>query len=319
VIKQTRREGLLALFAQADFVPSTLSTYHINFVIAPRLNAMGRLAHGLDSLRLLCTHRADKAKQLAATLGSTNQTRQDLTWQLLQTAKNMVGKTPNHLIIIEHTDFHEGVIGLVAGKLAETYYRPAIVIGRGETVSKASARSIAGVNIIELIRKLDSLLINAGGHPMAAGFTIETTKITEFTAAITDLANSSIDPLLLEPTIKADVEIALTDLSWDLFQLLKSFEPFGIGNPQPVFYLPHCPVLETISLGQDKKHLKLILPSAIKDQSSLEALWFGHGSDADLIDKSVDLIATLDENSWRGHSKLQLLIKAAKAKSLPVG
>ena len=312
ILRKTARVGLLELFSQAQFDQSSLSTYHINFVIAPRINAMGRLAHGLDSLRLLCTSNAEKARTLAHTLGDTNQERQDLTFELLQTAKNMVGTALDSIIVIDKADFHEGVIGLVAGKLAESFYRPSIVIGRGPEVSKASARSIAGVNIITLIRRLDHLLINAGGHPMAAGFTIETVKIEAFKTAITALANQSIEASLLEPSLSADVSLEMTDISWELLKLIHSLEPFGVDNQKPIFWLKDCPVLEKRTIGQEKKHLKLILPSHLKDQATIDALWFGHGGEIDAIAKRADMLVTLDENTWKGHSKLQLMIKDVK-------
>ncbi|MFC1653333.1 single-stranded-DNA-specific exonuclease RecJ [Patescibacteria group bacterium] len=308
-LKNTKRPGLLALFKQSDFDPKVLSAYHINYIIGPRINAMGRLAHGLDSLRILCTKNNTQAKNLADLLSDTNKERQDITFELLQLAKEVVGEVEGKLIIVDHSDFHEGVIGLVAGKLAETHYRPSIVIGKGKKTSKASARSVKGINIIELIRKAEDLLINAGGHPMAAGFTIETGKISEFKKVLLEIARKEIDEELLTPLISIDCQINIEDISWELFESLKGLEPHGMGNKKPVFCIKNVKVLEKMTIGRDKNHLKIILPSEVKKQTSIEALWFGHGQDSDNIKDEVNIAFTVDENTWNGRSKLQLFIK----------
>lgn len=311
-IRRSKRVGLKELFSQSKFDQKDLSTHHINFVIAPRINAMGRLAHGLDSLRLLCTSNKDKAQELALMLGDTNQTRQDLTFELLQKAKDLVGEVTHKIIVVDDPEFHEGVIGLVAGKLSETHARPSIVIGRGEVVSKASARSIAGINIINLIRKAQHLLINAGGHPMAAGFTIETKNIEAFKQAINTIADQEIDEKDLKPTLAVDCLLELPDISWSLYKLIQKLEPFGSENQKPLFAIENIQVIEKLPIGKEAKHLKLILPSSIDSQSSIDALWFGKGEKIEEIGKQVDIVFSIDENTWNSRSKLQLLIKDLK-------
>lgn len=308
-LSQTKRVGLLELFSQADFDPSQINSYHINFIIAPRINAMGRLAHGLDSLRLLCTTNLKRAKQLSKSLNTTNQNRKDLTFELLNMAKTMVEKPKDKLIIIHHKDFHEGVIGLVAGKLAETHHRPSIVIGVGKDISKASARSVRGVNIIELIRKAEHHLINAGGHPMAAGFSIDTTNIDDFKKELINLANLSIKDELLIPEISIECELDQKDISWKLFELIQKLEPFGMGNRKPIFATRGIKVIEKYQIGKEKNHLKLILPSKVKNQTKIDALWFGHGEDKSKILDNMDLAFTIDKNIWNNVTSLQLMIK----------
>lgn len=308
-LQKTTRAGLQAIFHETAVKPEDLTTYHINFIIAPRLNAMGRLEHGLDSLRLLCTRNPNRAIKLAQTLGDTNLTRQELTQQLLEKALAAIGTPQDKLIIIDHQDFHEGVIGLVAGKIVETHYRPAIVIGRGETISKASARSVAGVNIIELIRKNEHLLVNAGGHPMAAGFTIETAKIEAFKQLTITISNQTITDESLKPLLTIDAAIKPEDISWGLFNELEKLKPFGMGNPTPVFALQSIKPLEVTTVGADGKHLKIILPSPIKQQSTLPALWFNHGERAEQLTGTINLTFTLEENHWNGKRDLQLKIR----------
>lgn len=313
-LKSTKRVGLYALFEetgieeQADF-----STYHINFVIAPRLNAMGRLKHAIDSVRLLCTTNYDRGHKLAQLLSDTNTTRQEITFEYLQLASDLVPDVDQNLIIIDADDFHEGVIGLVAGKLAETHYRPAIVISRGPDTSKASARSVKGVNIIDLIRTHDDLLINAGGHPMAAGFSIHTHQIEPFKTAILNTAQKSIQPDQLVPRQKIDAQIELDDISDQLFEKLEQLKPFGIGNPQPIFSILQARITDARALGKDQRHLKLKLQS--KSGQFIQAIGFGLAKSPagrEIIDLNLveaDLAFAIDENIWKGRRNLQLKLK----------
>jgi single-stranded-DNA-specific exonuclease len=300
------------MFEQAGVSADEASTYLINFVIAPRINAMGRLEHGMDSLRLLCTKKRDKGYELSKILAETNKNRQELTDSLLKIALDVVGEPRTKLLVVEHEEFHEGVIGLVAGKLVETYYRPTIVIERGEKISKASARSISGVNIIDLIRQNEDLLINAGGHPMAAGFTIETKNLDMFRKAILKSAEDLITDNMLESELNVDCELILEDIDWKLYKKLAEMEPFGIGNPKPTFVLRKIDLLDKLAIGKDKNHLKLVLPSKVKNQTIIPALWFGKGKALGSLGSNVSLAFTLDENTWNGKTELQLRIKDIK-------
>lgn len=309
-IKTTHRPGLKTLLSQARIDPKAISTYHISYLIGPRINAMGRLESGLDSLRLLCTTSNERADRLATTLTKVNEDRKDLTYTLVEKAKAMIGETDSKLLIIQHQDFHEGVIGLIAGKLVEEYYRPAIVISQGDKTSKASARSIRGVNIIQLIRQADDLLINAGGHTLAAGFSIETSLIDAYRQRLSTIADKTISDDLLTPTLTVDCEITLDDISWPLYKKLEQLHPFGMGNPRPTFAITDIAPLDITTVGPEGKHLKLILPSKIKQQPTLQALWFNHGYMAkELATPTISLAASLDANTWNGRTTLQMKVK----------
>src|SRR3989344_2912910 len=184
-LRTTKRPGLLALIKEAEIDKSKIDVFEIGHIIAPRLNAMGRLEYAMDSLRLLCTKDLERAEALAKKLISTNKRRQEMTIETFEHAKSKIKNQSiqqaqdkkskiKSLIFIAHESYQQGVIGLVAGRLVEEFYRPAIVLSIGEKYSKASARSIKGFNIIEFIRTASDLLVDAGGHPMAAGFTVET-------------------------------------------------------------------------------------------------------------------------------------------------
>lgn len=310
-LRQTKRPGLISLLKLANIDKKLLDTHHISFIIGPRLNAMGRLEHALDSLRLLCTKDTNRANRLATTLSQTNQSRQELTSTLLKKALALVENPSHKLLIVDHKEFHEGIIGLIAGKIVEEHYRPTIVISKSKSISKASARSISGVNIIELIRKKQKLLINAGGHPMAAGFTIKTENIQAFRDEITKTAEDVIKKEQLQATLQIDCEIKLSDISWKLFHELDKLKPFGIGNPRPKFALQQIKPLEILQIGRDKNHLKLLLPSKLKSQPTFPALWFNKGKFASQLSEELSLAFSLDENIWKGKHKLQLLIKDA--------
>ncbi len=224
-LNKTKRPGLLALSKEAGI--TDIGVYEVGYIIAPRINAMGRLKNGLESLRLLCTKNKLKAFEIAKNIGSTNSERQKIVEEVLLVARKNV--TKEKIIVIAGESYHEGVIGLAAGRLVEEFYRPAIVLSSKGEVSKASARSISGFNIIEAIRAV-SLHLEGGGHPMAAGFSIETAKIELFTKEINKYADTLLTDDLLQKKLKIDCEIDFKKIDLGLLDELKKFEPTGLGN-----------------------------------------------------------------------------------------
>ncbi|MGA2967933.1 MAG: single-stranded-DNA-specific exonuclease RecJ, partial [Candidatus Levyibacteriota bacterium] len=177
-LKETKRVGLLALINKAGINKEEIGTYEIGHLLAPRLNAMGRLASAMDSLRLICTSNKEKAEELAELLNQTNLERQQFTQEALQHAKNKVEKEGlKNLIFIAEKSYQQGIVGLVAGRLVEEFYLPSIIISKGKKYSRASARSVKGFNIVEFLRSASDLMVDVGGHPMAAGFTVETARL----------------------------------------------------------------------------------------------------------------------------------------------
>lgn len=303
VLEQTKRPGLISLMTDSKI--NSVGTYEVNYIIAPRINAMGRLARGLDSLRLLCTKKMEKAKELSSLLAKTNFERQKIVDGVILRTGDLV--TEEKIIVIAGESYHEGVIGLAAGKLVEKYYRPAIVLSKGKKVSKASARSISGFNIIEAIRTT-GLILEGGGHPMAAGFSIETSKIDKFRKEINKLFGKILTDELLEKKLKIDMEVGFSDITYSLCNKLKDFEPFGMGNPAPTFCSKNVEVLEVRGVGKDGKHLKLKLK---QDEYILDAIFFGGGeSYPDLkIGEKIDTAYNVEENVWNSHTSLQLKIR----------
>ena len=310
-LRETKRLGLLSMFEEAAIEKEKIGTYEVGFIIAPRINAMGRLTHAIDSLRLLCTKDIKRAKELANLVGRTNFERQKIVETVVTHAKEKLGKeVKENIIILSHESYHEGVIGLAAAKLVEQFYRPAIVLSVKKDISKASARSIAGFNIIEVIRKLEGLYLEGGGHPMAAGFSIETAKIEEFTRRINKISKPFLTEDILSKKIKIDLEIDFSQINQELVEQIKSFEPTGLGNFAPSFITRNVEVLEARTVGKENTHLKLKLR---KDSKVLDAIAFGLAKTYPLLPNTyLDIIYSIEENIWNSHITLQLKIRDIK-------
>jgi len=305
-LKNTKRPGLMALFKDAKV--EEVGTYEVNYIIAPRINAMGRLAKGIDSLRLLCTKKAEKALELSNLLTKTNVDRQKVVnVVVLHTLEQIKNKDIPAIIVMSHETYHEGVIGLAAGKLVEEFYRPAIVFSKGKIKSKASARSIPGFNIIEAIRAT-GMILEGGGHPMAAGFSLETAKIEKFTKEINKIAAKILTKELLERKLKIDLEINFDDVTQTLYRKLEKFNPTGMGNPTPTFATRDVDVVSARTVGDGDKHLKLKLAES---EQTFDAIYFGGGEIFKKIksDSKIDVAYTIDENVWNGNVSLQLKIR----------
>jgi len=319
-LRNTNRIGLKELFYEAGIDPRKIGVYEIGHIIAPRMNAMGRLESAMDSLRLLCTKNPEKAKLLANKLGVTNRERQLLTQasalHAIERVKGEGGRGKNLLFIAEET-YEEGIIGLIAGKLVEVYYKPSIVIAKGEKISKASARSVSGFNIIAFIRMASDHLINAGGHPMAAGFTVETEKIELLQEALEKLAQEHVHDGLLTRILKIDCEIPLEMITQELYDSLQQLAPFGMANPEPTFVSRDVIIEDVRAIGREKNHLKLLLKSydSFKvNGKGIEGIAFGMGERIDELKPGsrVDIAYVIEENEWNGRKKLQIKIKDIK-------
>ncbi|MFH1832555.1 MAG: DHH family phosphoesterase [Candidatus Levyibacteriota bacterium] len=329
-LKKTKRVGLLELFKEARLNTQDINVYEIGHIIAPRLNAMGRLEYAMDSLRLLCTNDKQRAKLLAEKLGATNRQRQELTEATKAHASARIRNSKleiRNLLFLSHETYQQGVIGLVAGKLVEEFYRPAIVVSVGDIYSKASARSIRGFNIIEFIRSASEFLIDSGGHPMAAGFTVETKRLSELEKTFEKLAEKLINKELLTRSLKIDCQLPLSRIDLSLYNELQKLAPFGMGNPEPTFMTENAVVKDVRIVGRDGKHLKLRLQQSTNNNqqtTSLEAIAFGMGETKLKAGDSISIAYTIDENEWparnasssvaggNGSKSLQLKIKDIK-------
>ncbi len=310
-LQKTTRPGLLEMLKEARVSPEVINTYHINYILAPRLNAMGRLKDGIDSLRLLCTKSGRRAKDLSEELAKTNHQRQKVVEDALVGLEEKIDLAQKSLVFLAHKDYHEGVIGLVASSVVQKYYRPAVVLSVGEKEAKASARSISGFNIIEAIRKLDEYLISGGGHPMAAGFTIKSTDVDKFGAKLIELSNELLTDEVLEKKLTIDMEINFGLIDWNLIDKIEKFKPFGVGNNIPIFYTKSAEVVSTGVVGKEGKHLKMKLTHSGREYDAI-GFGFGHLISKISAGDNIDVAYGVERNVWKGRESLQLNLKDIK-------
>jgi single-stranded-DNA-specific exonuclease len=294
-------------------------------LLGPRLNAMGRLYNALDSVRLLCTTDSTRAEKLAKKLDLANRKRQTMTTKALEVAKKSLPKKigQEKLIFVHQSSFHSGIIGLVAGKLTESFYRPSVVLSEEDGFCRASCRSIKGFNIIKALKDLDGL-IDVGGHPMAAGFTIKKQDLAKVKKQLLSLAQKRIEAKMLQPILTIDAQVSFPELDYSFWKKLNCFAPFGLGNSEPVFYTPQVIIKSLRRVGRNGNHLKLILddsrtkmvektPARLDiGQQLLSGIGFGLGQENLQVGDRVDLAFNLILNRYRGRENLELKIKGVK-------
>ena len=307
-LTKTKRPGILALMRTSK-VKGAIGTYEIGHILAPRINAMGRLEHGLDSLRLICAKNQKQADELAKLLTKTNTKRQDLTIKAVESAFPMI-EAQTLIGVVSHESWHEGVIGLVASRLVEAHHRPMIAISKGQELSKGSARSIPGFNIIEAIRESSEFLVDAGGHPMAAGFTIKTEHIEIFKSRITKFAQRTITEEILVKKLDIECELDPEDITFENFKIIQSFQPYGMGNPSPYFVTKGMTVEDVRTVGQESKHLKLQL-----DGFSAIAFNMGRFGAEIRPGYQLDVVYSPEEDKYANNRTLQLKIKDIKVQN----
>ena len=316
VLRKTKRFGLLSLFDFAGLNKETIGVYEIGYLIGPRLNASGRIEDPMESLRLVCTLDENRAINLAQRIDQSNRERQELTERLTLHAREAWLKEGQgeHLIFITHDSYQEGLVGLIAGKLTEEFYLPSIVVCQKENISKASARSIEEFNIVQAIKQCSDLLVAHGGHPKAAGLSVDNKNLEVFKKKILKIAKELLSGKDLKPTLKIDMEIEPKLLTFKLLKEIEKMEPFGQGNPQPVFSSKGFMIKDAQLLGSNSQHLKFKIE--LPGKKELEAIGFRMGDFYSKlsIEKPIELAYNLSLNEWNGQSKLQLKLKDVKVK-----
>lgn len=312
-INKTQRPGLRALIIAAGLVQGDIHASDIAFMLGPRLNAAGRLDDAVLAYRLLLADDYAVAQQLAAELNQANTRRQQLTRDVQQRALQQIrdlGKAANRIVLLDGEDYPSGIVGLVAAKLVEELGRPVLLLERGDPTSRGSARSVPGFSIIEALTTCDDLFVRYGGHSAAAGFTIETERLPELEARLLAYADQHLPDELLTTALHIDACVPLSDVSWDLLNELKTLEPFGQGNPQPVLMSERVRVRAAWPRGADGQHLKLQLDDG-QGGPSYDAIAFRLGEMARYFQQPrfIDVAYTLEDNSWGGNTTLQLNVK----------
>src|SRR3989344_801990 len=310
VMEKTRSKGLRALFDIAGVSGSKICTYQIGFIIAPRINAAGRIEHANLALELLLTDDASMAERLARKLQELNRRRQELTEQILSEAREQLVPVGNQKILLAAGNgWPKGIVGLVAGKLTEEFARPVLILAQESGEATGSARSVANFNIVEAISHSKDILVRYGGHPMAAGFTLRSEHIELFQKNLLDYADKILSEDSLAPVIYYDGEVAFPDINETLVEILEKFAPFGVSNPRPRFRMNNCIVDEVRAIGADGKHLRITcLPQAGRE---LGCIGFNLGFWAEKLNrenKNIDIICEPQFNVWNGKKNIQLRI-----------
>ncbi len=307
--KKTKRVGLKQIMRESGTEDKDITPYDIGFIIAPRINAIGRLEHAIDALRLLCTNNEKNAYDLAHKIGNINIERQDLVKKSVEEARKMLDvETQNFaslpkIIILVSEKWHEGIIGLIASKIAEEFYRPTLVLTKSGENYKGSARSISTFHITEFLRSLKKYLIDVGGHKQAAGFTLEKNQLDLFVTAVKDRSEKLISHKDLERKIEADLKIPLNKINISLVNSLELLEPFGMGNPKPTFYSQGV-LTGAQLLGKTNAHLKIFV-------DGYEFIAFNQADKFKELSRgdSINIIYTLDIDRWNGRERLKGFVK----------
>ncbi len=314
VINSDPRPGIKALVHQIK--KQTLDITDVVFIIAPRINAAGRIKHGNHAVELLTEFDFEQAQQFASEIEAYNSERKDLDKQITKEALSQIlenNEEKRFTTVVFQEDWHKGVIGIVASRLIETYYRPTLVFTKSGDKYAASARSVKGFDVYNALEACSEHLEQFGGHMYAAGMTLLEENYLTFKNAFEKVVEETIHPDLLTPELSIDAEINLSDVTPKLTRILKQFEPFGPQNMTPVFLTKN--VKDTgyaQKLGADGEHLKLFVRQNNSD--GMAAIGFGLGNKMELTanKKPFEVVYCIDENEWNGKTSIQLRLKDIK-------
>jgi single-stranded-DNA-specific exonuclease len=311
VINSNPRPGIKALIQNVK--KKVLTITDVVFIIAPRINAAGRIKHGNEAVSLLTEYDLDQAAQFASEIEQYNTDRKDLDKQITVEALAQIienNETKRFTTVVYQEDWHKGVIGIVASRLTETYYRPTLVFTKSGDKLAASARSVKDFDVYNALEACAEHLEQFGGHMYAAGMTLKEDNYLNFKNAFEKIVEATIPPELLLPEISIDAEIDFADISPKLMRILSQFEPFGPQNMSPVFITKN--VKDTgyaKPLGKDNEHLKLFVKQ--NGSEGIGAIGFNLGNKLELTknQKPFEMVYHLDENEFNGNVTVQLRLK----------
>ncbi|MFC1977594.1 single-stranded-DNA-specific exonuclease RecJ [Chloroflexota bacterium] len=306
LLSASPRLGIREIMTQSRLNIGSLDTESISWSIAPRLNAAGRLEHAMSGYRLLMTDSPQEAHELAMWLEQKNTERQRLTSKASTKAREQVlaqGILP--LLMVGDRDYPGGIMGLVAGRLAEEFYRPAIVFRTGDQISSGSCRSIPEFNIIHALTQCSSLFSYFGGHPRAAGFTLPNRNLPRLQQALLQLATTQLEGVDLRPKVDIDAEVRLSDLGGDTFPVMQKLAPFGQGNPAPTFLTRRVEVINCHPMGNNGEHLRMKLKQG---GMVWDGVAFRLGDHLAETSFPLDIVYNLEIDRWGGEERLRLNI-----------
>ena len=308
VLRRAERPGIRALLDVAQIAPENVDTGSIGFALGPRINAAGRLADAMQAYELLSAESYDKALPLAMRLQELNVLRQEKTRQAQDVIRAQIEDTTGvPLIFASHESLESGIVGLVAGRMVEEYFLPAIIMEQGPEESRASCRSIHGFDITGALDQCQHLLVRHGGHALAAGFTVRNENIPALREMLTGIARQALHGKELMPTLEIDAVLDVHQVDEALVEELRKLEPCGNANRPPVFMIRRAHLIEARTVGKEEKHLKLRVARA--GQQALDAIGFNLGHKLPLLNGFADLAFTLEINEWRDRRTVQLKLE----------
>ncbi len=313
VLSKTRRIGLQEMFKVGKMEISEDNfpdTQKISFQIAPRINAAGRMDHASVSYKLIVEKNQINARMMALDVEKKNQERQKITTEIMKEIEMIVLRdfSDKQFIFVSSPHWPVGILGLVAGKVAEKFGKPIVVFQEQETVFVGSLRSIPGINIIEKIESCSELLSKFGGHSQASGVSLVRENVLPFCEKMTMLIETEMENKEITPRLVIDLEIYAKQIDWKLLDQLRKMEPFGMGNKEPVFLLRKMQIVDMRMVGNGSKHLKLMLKSVKGDVRVFDAIGFKLGEEFAHLKKDdiVDIVFNLAQDEWNGAKKIQL-------------
>jgi len=319
-LREHPRMGLKMLAEQAGIRLSDCSTRSIVFSLGPRINAAGRLGDAARAVTLLLAEDELEAVARARQLERLNDERRLLDRKTQEEAfakaDLVLAAGQRHALVLHDASWHLGVIGIVASRLVERHYRPAIMLSTSGSVIKGSARSINGINIYRALEQCQDLLEEFGGHDFAAGLSLKEENLAEFTRRFEEAVAASVTEDILDPVVDVDAEMSLSELDGRFWAILKQFEPFGQDNPSPVFIARNLDVVGPVAtVGKTRTHLKFSVRERKGTHPVRKVIGFGLGKHLDLVSQtqaegtSLDMVFSIEENTWNGRTSLQLQLK----------
>lgn len=311
VLNKTQRLGLRELIASAN-IKGKLGTYNVGFQIAPRLNAAGRMDHANTAYELLVTDDEAESLAIANDLNQKNQARQKLTEEMMKISLEQIGevKDSDKLLIIMHEGWSAGLVGLVAGRLADRFYRPVLVFGKDKETYIGSGRSVKEFDITSALQQTSEHLKEFGGHAQACGLTIEGSgNYEKFREKIIKVANEKLKEVELAPSIEIEAETVMNEMNWELINILDKFVPFGEGNPEPKFLTRNLVVDNIVAMGQAGKHLRFDLKSEQGGKAEKFVAFGAAEKWAEIkINDKIDVVYEFGVNEWNGNRELQFKV-----------
>jgi single-stranded-DNA-specific exonuclease len=313
VINSQPRNGIKAIIHQLQKKELTITD--VVFIIAPRINAAGRMKHGNYAVELLTEMDFDSAVKFASAIEKFNSDRKELDRAITQEALLQIennNEQENYTTVVFDESWHKGVIGIVASRLTETYYRPTLVFTKSGEKLAASARSVKGFDVYNALEQCSEFIEQFGGHKYAAGLTLLPEQYQNFKNKFEEVVAATIDKNLLTPEITIDAEIDLSEITPKFFRIIQQMAPFGPLNMKPVFTT--TAVRDNgygKQVGADSNHLKLNIIYG-SDQKTYNAIGFGLGNKISAVHNDFDIAYTLDENTWNGYTSIQLMLKDLK-------